>query len=278
TDDDQLHPDHRRAGDPAPGARSAAVAAEPGSHRAVAVPVAVRDGADARAGERRGDRALFRRRDQRRAGDRRGRRPVPRVHDPPDARIRPRDVRRHRRRAQVRLGGGRAVLDPAAGVRHQRAQDRVPDRLHAVPAVPGDRPRRIQRADEPRHDDDEPDARLAALQAAAVRARRRLVAADGLARLELRLAMDELPILLSFADRMLWTTALLAAPVLLASLAVGLVIGLVQAATSVNEQTLTFVPKLAAIAIVLVIFGASMMTLLGDFMHEIFAEIARTGR
>lgn len=90
--------------------------------------------------------------------------------------------------------------------------------------------------------------------------------------------MDELPTLLSFADRMLWTTALVAAPVLLASLAVGLVIGLVQAATSVNEQTLTFVPKLAAIAIVLVIFGASMMTLLGDFMHEIFAEIARTGR
>ena len=90
--------------------------------------------------------------------------------------------------------------------------------------------------------------------------------------------MDELSTLLSVADRMLWTTALVAAPVLLASLAVGLVIGLVQAATSVNEQTLTFVPKLAAIAIVLVLFGASMMTLLGDFMHEIFAEIARTGR
>ena len=90
--------------------------------------------------------------------------------------------------------------------------------------------------------------------------------------------MDDLSILLSFADRMLWTTALLAAPVLLASLAVGLVVGLIQAATSVNEQTLTFVPKLAAISIVLVIFGASMMTLLGDFMHEIFAEIARTGR
>ena len=90
--------------------------------------------------------------------------------------------------------------------------------------------------------------------------------------------MDELSVLLSFADRMLWTTALLAAPVLLASLAVGLVIGLVQAATSVNEQTLTFVPKLAAIAIVLVIFGASMMALVGDFTEEIFAQIARTGR
>jgi flagellar biosynthetic protein FliQ len=90
--------------------------------------------------------------------------------------------------------------------------------------------------------------------------------------------MDELPILLSLADRMLWTTALVAAPILLASLAVGLVIGLIQAATSVNEQTLTFVPKLAVIALVLVLFGASMMTLVGDFMQEIFLEIARIGR
>ena len=90
--------------------------------------------------------------------------------------------------------------------------------------------------------------------------------------------MDELPILLSMADRMLWTAALIAAPVLLASLAVGLVVGLVQAATSVNEQTLTFVPKLAAIALVLVLFGASMMALLGDFMQEIFMEIARIGQ
>lgn len=90
--------------------------------------------------------------------------------------------------------------------------------------------------------------------------------------------MDELPILLSMADRMLWTAALIAAPVLLASLAVGLVVGLVQAATSVNEQTLTFVPKLAAIALVLVLFGASMMSLLSDFMQEIFMEIARIGQ
>jgi flagellar biosynthetic protein FliQ len=90
--------------------------------------------------------------------------------------------------------------------------------------------------------------------------------------------MDELPLLLSLTDRMLWVTALVAAPVLLASIAVGLVIGLIQAATSVNEQTLTFVPKLAAIALVLVIFGSSMMVLVGDFMQEIFAEIARIGQ
>ena len=90
--------------------------------------------------------------------------------------------------------------------------------------------------------------------------------------------MDDTASLLSLADRMLWVTALVAAPVLLASLAVGLVVGIIQAATSVNEQTLTFVPKLAVIALVLVVFGASMLGLVGDFMNEIFQQIAETGR
>ena len=51
-------------------------------------------------------------------------------------------------------------------------------------------------------------------------------------------------------------------------------IGIVQAATSVNEQTLTFVPKLAITALVLVVFGASMIGLVSDFTQEIFAAIA----
>ncbi len=89
--------------------------------------------------------------------------------------------------------------------------------------------------------------------------------------------MDETAVLLSLADRMLWIAALVAAPILLASLAIGLVIGLVQAATSVNEQTLTFVPKLGAVAFVLVILGASMMALVGDFMQDIFLVIAKMG-
>ena len=83
-------------------------------------------------------------------------------------------------------------------------------------------------------------------------------------------------VLLSLADRMLWVTALVAAPVLLASLAVGLVVGIVQAATSVNEQTLTFVPKLVITALVLVLFGGAMMALVSDFTQEIFATIARS--
>jgi flagellar biosynthetic protein FliQ len=89
--------------------------------------------------------------------------------------------------------------------------------------------------------------------------------------------MDETASLLSLADRMLWTTALVGAPVLLASLAVGLVIGVVQAATSVSEQTLTFVPKLIVTALVLVIFGASMIGLVSDFTTEIFGAIAHIG-
>lgn len=90
--------------------------------------------------------------------------------------------------------------------------------------------------------------------------------------------MDETATLLALADRMLWITALVAAPVLIASLAIGLVIGLIQAATSVNEQTLTFVPKLAIIALVLVLFGASMLALVGDFTKDIFAAIAGIGQ
>lgn len=90
--------------------------------------------------------------------------------------------------------------------------------------------------------------------------------------------MDQSIALLSLADRMLWVTALVAAPVLLASLAVGLVVGIIQAATSVNEQTLTFVPKLGITALMLVVFGASMMALVGDFTQDIFAQIANISR
>ncbi|MFM5930624.1 MAG: flagellar biosynthetic protein FliQ [Novosphingobium sp.] len=90
--------------------------------------------------------------------------------------------------------------------------------------------------------------------------------------------MDDANSLFALADRMLWVTALVSAPVLLASLAVGLVIGIVQAATSVSEQTLTFVPKLVVIALVLVIMGASMMGLIADFLGDIFEEIGRLGR
>ena len=90
--------------------------------------------------------------------------------------------------------------------------------------------------------------------------------------------MDESAALLGLADRMLWVTALVAGPILVCALAIGLIVGVIQAATSVNEQTLTFVPKLAVTALVLVVLGGAMMTLLADFTREIFAAIATTAR
>jgi flagellar biosynthesis protein FliQ len=80
--------------------------------------------------------------------------------------------------------------------------------------------------------------------------------------------------LLALADQTLWVTALIAAPVLIAALAVGLMVGIIQAATSVNEQTLTFVPKLVVTALVFVVLGGAMMTLLADFTRDIMAQIA----
>jgi flagellar biosynthetic protein FliQ len=76
---------------------------------------------------------------------------------------------------------------------------------------------------------------------------------------------------------MLWTAALGAVPVLVANLAVGLVIGIIQAATSVNEQTLTFVPKLAVTTLVLVLLGGAMLGLAGDFLKDVMAQIATAG-
>ncbi|KEO89248.1 flagellar biosynthesis protein FliQ [Erythrobacter longus] len=90
--------------------------------------------------------------------------------------------------------------------------------------------------------------------------------------------MQEDAQLLALADRTLWVTALIVGPVLLSALVVGLIVGIIQAATSVNEQTLTFVPKLAITALVFVVLGGTMMALLGDFTVEIFAQVAGMAR
>jgi flagellar biosynthesis protein FliQ len=78
---------------------------------------------------------------------------------------------------------------------------------------------------------------------------------------------------LGVANQSMWVLALAAAPVLIPALLAGLILGMVQAATSINEQTLTFVPKLVVVGISLVIFGGMMMGLLSDFMIDIFGRI-----
>jgi len=65
-----------------------------------------------------------------------------------------------------------------------------------------------------------------------------------------------------------------AAPILIVSILVGLVISIIQAATSINEQTMTFVPKLIIIGVILIVFGGWMLQQMVDFTNRIFEIIA----
>lgn len=67
----------------------------------------------------------------------------------------------------------------------------------------------------------------------------------------------------------------LAAPILIGSVAVGLIVSIFQAATQIHEQTLSFVPKLIVIALILVILGPWMMETMNDFTKYIFDMIVR---
>lgn len=60
-------------------------------------------------------------------------------------------------------------------------------------------------------------------------------------------------------------------PILIASIAIGLVVAIFQAATQIHEQTLTFVPKVLVIALMLIVMGSWMMTLMLDLIHYVFS-------
>lgn len=71
----------------------------------------------------------------------------------------------------------------------------------------------------------------------------------------------------------IWTVLSVSAPVLLTALSVGLIVGVIQAATSIQEMTLSFIPKLAALVAALLIFGDYMLTVLSDMFIKIFDMI-----
>lgn len=75
------------------------------------------------------------------------------------------------------------------------------------------------------------------------------------------------------AREAMWILALASAPILIPALISGLILGMIQAATSIQEQTLSFVPKLIVVALSLVIFGGMILGLLGDFTTGIFERI-----
>ena len=83
---------------------------------------------------------------------------------------------------------------------------------------------------------------------------------------------------IGIAQQALWILALACAPILIPALLAGLVLGMVQAATSINEATLSFVPKLIVVALCLALFGTAILMLLVDFTQDIFARIPEITR
>jgi flagellar biosynthetic protein FliQ len=78
---------------------------------------------------------------------------------------------------------------------------------------------------------------------------------------------------LSLAQQALQVTLMMAAPPLLAALLMGLLVSVFQAATQINEMTLSFIPKLLAIFVVLVLFGPWMLGVLLDYMRGLITGI-----
>lgn len=79
--------------------------------------------------------------------------------------------------------------------------------------------------------------------------------------------------IMTVGSRALEVTLMISAPLLIVALVTGLLIGVFQAATSINEQTLSFIPKLLAISAVLVFTGPWMLKVLVSYTRELFESI-----
>ena len=77
----------------------------------------------------------------------------------------------------------------------------------------------------------------------------------------------------SLFEGMLWTAAQLAAPILLTALVVGLVISIFQVVTQIQEMTLTFVPKIIAVVMIMMVLGQWMLTALVNYASALYLSI-----
>lgn len=78
---------------------------------------------------------------------------------------------------------------------------------------------------------------------------------------------------IEFGQHALYVAMMVAAPLLLTALAVGLIIGVVQAATQINEMTLSFIPKVIAMAAVALIAGPWMLRTLVQFTRQLIESL-----
>ncbi|MDF2800162.1 MAG: putative rane protein [Anaerocolumna sp.] len=81
-------------------------------------------------------------------------------------------------------------------------------------------------------------------------------------------------VIIDITRQTLWLIIKVSAPILLVSLVVGLVISILQTVTSIQEQTLTFVPKFLAIFLVIMLFGGWIMSEIRDFTIELMNNLS----
>lgn len=81
-------------------------------------------------------------------------------------------------------------------------------------------------------------------------------------------------VIIKLGQDALRTTAMIAAPLLISTLVIGLVVSIFQAVTQINEATLTFIPKMIVIAIVLVLAGPWMIDLMTTYTVSLFESIS----
>ena len=82
----------------------------------------------------------------------------------------------------------------------------------------------------------------------------------------------------TIGQQALLMTILVSAPLMLAALLTGLLVSIFQAATSINEMTLTFIPKLVVMFIVLILAGPWMIETMTSYMRELFSSIPQLVR
>lgn len=83
--------------------------------------------------------------------------------------------------------------------------------------------------------------------------------------------------ILSLCSQALYLVLTLSAPMLMSALSVGLCISIIQATTQVQEQTLSFVPKIVATFVSIIVCGTWMFNMLSSFTMRVFADIAKMG-
>ncbi len=79
--------------------------------------------------------------------------------------------------------------------------------------------------------------------------------------------------IITIGQQALWVTMLISGPLLVSALAVGLLVGMFQAATQINEMTMSFIPKLFVMVMALILAGPWMLSVITNYTQDLFEQI-----